>query len=330
MSAAVGWGVAGCGWVARDHALPALAATPGARVVALHDRDPGALARVPVDAPAHADLGAFLATPGLDAVYVAVPNAAHREVVEAVAAAGKAVLCEKPLASNAHEARQVVEAALAAGRPLIEAFHYRHHPVAKFVEATLRSGALGRLRRLDARLKIGSDRLAPDNIRFQSELAGGATMDLGAYCINLLRLCVGEEPSVEQATPALFGPGVDLAMEAQLQFPGGAQATFACSLGAERFETGLTVEGEHGALHCDNPFLPRPGASVRVDVGGESRTTRFDEPATYVFQARALARVIRDGAPNLTSGTDGIANMEVIDAVYRKAGMQPRRAAVAA
>ena len=81
----VGWGVAGCGWVARDHALPALAATPGARVVALHDRDPGALARVPVDAPAHADLAAFLATPGLDAVYVAVPNAGHRPLVEAAA-----------------------------------------------------------------------------------------------------------------------------------------------------------------------------------------------------------------------------------------------------
>ena len=82
----VGWGIAGCGWVARDHALPALLAVDGARVVALHDLDPGALDRMPVEGAARTtDLAEFLATPGLDAVYVAVPNAGHRPLVEAAA-----------------------------------------------------------------------------------------------------------------------------------------------------------------------------------------------------------------------------------------------------
>ncbi len=124
----VGWGVAGCGWVARDHALPGLRQVPGARLVALHDRDPGALARVPAEVPATTDLAAFLATPGLDAIYVAVPNSAHRQVVEAAAAAGVPVLCEKPLAADVADAEAAVGAASRAGVLLGTAFDQRWHP----------------------------------------------------------------------------------------------------------------------------------------------------------------------------------------------------------
>jgi 1,5-anhydro-D-fructose reductase (1,5-anhydro-D-mannitol-forming) len=124
----VGWGIAGCGWVARDHALPGLRQVPGARLVALHDRDPGALARMPVEAPRSTDLAAFLATPGLDAVYVAVPNSAHRQVVEAAAAAGVPVLCEKPLAADVTDAEAAVAAATRAGVLLGTAFDQRWHP----------------------------------------------------------------------------------------------------------------------------------------------------------------------------------------------------------
>ncbi|WP_138733445.1 Gfo/Idh/MocA family protein [Modestobacter excelsi] len=124
----VGWGIAGCGWVARDHALPGLLQVPGARLVALHDRDPGALARMRAEVPASTDLAAFLTTPGLDAVYVAVPNSAHRQVVEAAAAAGVAVLCEKPLAADAADAEAAVGAATRAGVLLGTAFDQRWHP----------------------------------------------------------------------------------------------------------------------------------------------------------------------------------------------------------
>src|SRR6185312_10166641 len=111
-----------------------------------------------------------------------------------------------------------------------------------------------------------------------------------------------------------------------LAFPGGAVAEFRCSHKAERRETWFTLEGEHGTLRCDSPFLPQPGVTVTVEADGETRTTRFDEPSTYVFQARALAKVIRERAPIPTPGADGVANMAVIDAIYRKAGLAPRRA----
>jgi 1,5-anhydro-D-fructose reductase (1,5-anhydro-D-mannitol-forming) len=194
----VGWGVAGCGWVARDHALPALAATPGARVVALHDRDPGAMARTSVDAPAHADLGAFLATPGLDAVYVAVPNAAHREVVEAVAAAGKAVLCEKPLAADVADARSMVGAAREAGVLLGTAYDQRWHPAhVRLRELVPELGTVTAVRIVYCcwlPADWSPDGRPHDNWRVdRARAGGGAAIDLAPHGLDLAGVLLGED-----------------------------------------------------------------------------------------------------------------------------------------
>ena len=326
-------GILGCAQIVESVLIDPAREIPQIDIVAIASRDSDRAAAYAAKHGIRRSYGGYQALvddPEIEVVYNPLPNSLHAEWSIRALQAGKAVLCEKPLCSNAEEARRMVDVADAARLPLIEAFHYRYHPVAQFIDTTLRSGALGRPRKLEARLKIRSARLLPDNIRFQPELGGGSTMDLGAYCINLLRMCVGEEPWVLQARPTLHSPQIDAAMRASLAFPGGAEAAFECSHRAEGFETWLTVEGEHGSLRCDNPFLPQPGVSVTVEAGGESRTTRFDEPATYLFQARALVQVMRHGAPILTPGADGIANMEVIDAVYREAGLQPRLQAHAA
>jgi 1,5-anhydro-D-fructose reductase (1,5-anhydro-D-mannitol-forming) len=194
----IGWGVAGCGWVARDHALPALAATAGARVVALHDRDPAALARLPVDAPAHADLGAFLATPGLDAVYVAVPNAAHREVVEAVAATGRAVLCEKPLAADADDARAMVTAAREAGVLLGTAYDQRWHPAhVRLRELLPELGTVTAVRIVYCcwlPADWSPDGRPHDNWRVdRARAGGGAAIDLAPHGLDLAGVLLGED-----------------------------------------------------------------------------------------------------------------------------------------
>ncbi|WP_138759452.1 Gfo/Idh/MocA family protein [Modestobacter altitudinis] len=194
----VGWGIAGCGWVARDHALPGLLQVPGARLVALHDRDPGALARMRAEVPAGTDLAAFLATPGLDAVYVAVPNSAHRQVVEAAAAAGVAVLCEKPLAADVADAEAAVAAATRAGVLLGTAFDQRWHP------------AHVRLRELVPELgTVTAVRIAyccwlpadwspdggpHDNWRVdRSRAGGGAAIDLAPHGLDLAGVLLGDD-----------------------------------------------------------------------------------------------------------------------------------------
>jgi len=320
-------GILGCAHIVRAVLIEPAKVVPEIALVAIGSRDAGRAAAYAAEhgiARAYGGYQDVIDDPEVEVVYNPLPNSLHAEWTIRALEAGKAVLCEKPLASNAEEARRMADAAAASGRPLIEAFHDRYHPVAQFIAVTIRSGALGRLRRLDTRLKINSARLTDDNIRFQPELAGGSTMDLGAYCINMMRLCTGEEPRVVSATPSLHSPQIDVAMHAALAFPGGAMGEFECSHRADKVETWLVVEGERGTLRCDNPYLPPPGTTVTIETGGETRTRRFDDPLTYVFQARALAAAIRHGGPVLTPGSDGVANMAAIDAVYRAAGLQVR------
>lgn len=327
MTAPVRVGILGCANIVRAVLLEPARLTPEIALVAIASRNAGraqAYADENGIPQAYGDYQSLIDDPQVEVVYNPLPNSLHAEWTIRALQAGKAVLCEKPLANNAAEARAMVEAADAAGLPLIEAFHYRYHPIAQLIDATLQSGVLGRLVRLEARLKIRGERLRPDNIRFQPELGGGSAMDLGAYCINFLRACVGEEPQVLEATATLIQPEIDIVMAARLAFPGGAEAVFECSHRADEFETWITIQGERGTLRCSNPFLPTAGATVTVEAGGESHTTGFDEPPTYAFQARAVAQIIRDGAPILTPGADGVANMAVIDSVYRKAGLAIR------
>ncbi|RBY79646.1 gfo/Idh/MocA family oxidoreductase [Geodermatophilus sp. TF02-6] len=194
----VGWGIAGCGWVARDHALPALRGTWGARVVALHDRDPAAMARMDVEAPRCADLEAFLSTPGLDAVYVAVPNSAHRAVVEAAVAAGKAVLCEKPLAADVADAEAMVAAAEEAGVLLGTAYDQRWHPAhVRLRELVPELGTVTAVRIVYCcwlPAEWTPDGRPHDNWRVdRTRAGGGAAIDLAPHGLDLAGVLLGED-----------------------------------------------------------------------------------------------------------------------------------------
>ena len=194
----VGWGVAGCGWVARDHALPALLQTPGARVVALHDRDPAALTRMGSAVHATTDLAEFLGIRGLDAVYVAVPNAAHRQVVEAAAAAGLAVLCEKPLAADVTDAEVAVAAAARAGVLLGTAFDQRWHP--GHVRLRELVGELGTITAVRVvyccwlPADWSPDGGPHDNWRVdRSRAGGGGAIDLAPHGLDLAGVLLGDD-----------------------------------------------------------------------------------------------------------------------------------------
>jgi 1,5-anhydro-D-fructose reductase (1,5-anhydro-D-mannitol-forming) len=201
----IGWGIAGCGWVARDHALPALLDTPGARLVALHDRDAAAPARMATDAPATDDLAAFLTTPGLDAVYVAVPNAAHRGVVEAAAAAGKAVLCEKPLAGDVDDAEAIVAAAGRAGVLLGTAYDQRWHPAhVRLRELMPELGKVTAVRVVYCcwlPADWSPDGRPHDNWRVdRARAGGGAAIDLAPHGLDLAGVLLGEDVGALSAT----------------------------------------------------------------------------------------------------------------------------------
>lgn len=266
----------------------------------------------------------LLRDPEVEVVYVPLPNSMHAQWSIAALRAGKAVVCEKPLASNAEEADHLRAVAEETGLPLIEAVHYLYHPLADRLIELLRSGALGRIERILARVHLSSDFFEPHDIRFSYDLAGGATMDPGCYCISLCRIATGEEPAVISATPDLLSADIDRSMVATLQFPGGCVATVETSLRTDPWDIRLVVEGSRGRLETTNPLVPHFGHSWTLTVDGVETTESFDMTPTFVFEWKEIANVIRNGAPIRTPASDGVANMKVVDAIYRAARMRVR------
>lgn len=261
----------------------------------------------------------------IDAVYIPLPNSLHAEWTERALAAGKAVLCEKPLTSNALEAERIARAASAPGRVLMEAFHYRYHPMARLIGQTLAEGRLGAIRSVLARLNIPGKLVPRDDIRFELGLSGGALMDVGAYCVNAVRFVTGAAASVASAAAELVRPGVDGAMCAELDFANGARGRIECSLVAERMASELEIVGERGRLRAVNPFLPQLGNRLELEIDGVRCERVFQEETTYHFQARAFVAAVRGEADAvLTDAEDGVHNMRLIDAIYCKAGLAPR------
>lgn len=320
-------GILGCARIAKRALIDVAPLVPEIEVAAVASRDRRrgeAFAQAHGVPTAYGDYEALIADPSLQAIYNPLPNSLHAEWTIRALQAGKAVLCEKPLAANAGETRRMAEAARTTGRPLVEAFHYRYHPMGIFIADLMRSGRLGALRTIDAGLNIPGAMVPKDDIRFERDLAGGATMDVGSYCVNALRLVAGEEPLVEEAVAQEMKPGVDGAMQARMRFPGGAVGTIQASLTAAELGAWLNVEGEAGRLSINNPFLPQMGHRLVLDLDGARTEQGFDRTPTYVFQAREFARVVVDQAEIRTTAEDAVANMEVIDAVYRAAGLGPR------
>jgi predicted dehydrogenase len=285
-------------------------------------------------ARSHGSYEALVEDPDVDAVYNPLPNSLHEPWSIAALAAGKAVLCEKPLADNTAEAARMVQAARRHGRPLVEAVHYRYHPFTDRVVELVSTGAIGRLRSLEARFWVPAGRVRPDNIRFRYGLGGGATMDIGCYCIHAIRLLGGGEPVVRSARPTPYsldnsvdGPvdgSVDVAMEARLELPGGVAANIDCSLSAPRFDSRVVAVGDEGELEVTNLFQPQRGNRLVLRRAGEELVEEHETTPTFAFQLRAFADTVTSGRPSLTPGDDAIATMRVIDDVYRAAGMRPR------
>jgi predicted dehydrogenase len=319
-------GIMGAGAVAQYALIKPAERNPGVLdIAAVGARD---TARAAEYAARHGIRGAttyqgLLDDPEIEAVYIATPNALHCEWTLKALAAGKAVLCEKPIGSNAAEAERMA----AAGGLLVEALHWRYHPQTARMRALLDAGALGALRSIDFTFLVPGRYFEPDDIRFQRDLSGGAAMDVGYYAVSFLRVAAGAEPeAVLNARAVEVAPGVDGAMTAELRFPGGCVGRLDVSLVAERDDFAIAAEivGERGRLRIVNPVHPQNGGGLELETDGRTSVTPPEAMPTYDWQARAFAVNVRDGAPVLATAADAAANMRVIDDLYRAAGMRPR------
>jgi predicted dehydrogenase len=314
-------GLLGASKIARGAVIAPAKSNPDFEVVAVGARD-AARARAYADehgiahvASSYAEL---IARDDVDVVYNALPPAGHAAWTIAALEAGKTVLCEKPFAMNAAEARRMTETSARTGNLLIEAFHYRFHNVIRRAEALLKGGALGRIRRASAEFK-GTIARSPDELRWRRDLGGGGLMDLGCYPTHALRTLIGAEPEVVSAE-GRFEDGVDVHLSARLAFPGGIEAEMACAMVSPSFSAPLKIEGERGELEIINYLAPQMGCRFTTTIDGKTETQPTDGPGTYEAQLIHLAEVLAGKTQPLTGGADAVANMTAIDAIYEAAG----------
>jgi predicted dehydrogenase len=302
---------------------------PDVRIAAVAARDPvkaRAFAQKHKIPRVQENYDALLKDPAIDAVYIPLPNGLHGAWTIKALEAGKHVLCEKPFTANAEEAQQVADVAAAhPDRVVMEAFHYRYHPLAAKMQAILNSGELGTLRRLESWLCIPLPLM--NDIRYQFALAGGAVMDTGCYAVHVLRLLAGGEPEVVAACATLARPQVDRRMEADLIFPGDVTARMTCSLFSRTLlRIAVRAIGDQGEMRVTNFMAPQYFYRLTVRTSQGTRAERVPADGTsYTYQLAAFANAVTQGAPVPTGPADAIANMRVIDAIYRKAGLEVRQ-----
>lgn len=323
----VRWGVLGVAKIATQKVIPAMQETESSRVIGIASRD---LARARAAAEqlgierAYGSYGELLDDPDIEAVYIPLPNHMHAEWTLAAAAAGKHVLCEKPLALTAEEAQRMVDGCEHAGVKLMEAFMYRLHPLWAEVRRMVESGLIGEVYAIQS--VFAFRQMDPANIRNIADTGGGALYDIGCYAVNVARMVYGTEPDSVSASMR-FDPnfGTDAVTSAILDF-GGRHAIFTVSTQLEPDQR-VAIQGTEGRLVVEIPFnIPhdRPTRILHY-AGGLPPTDPHVEvheiPAAnqYGIQADLFSRAIREDGPVPTPPEDAVANMAVLDRLFAAA-----------
>jgi len=325
-------GLLGASRIAGPAIIKPVAELDGVEITSVAARDPQ---RAATFAAAHGirnvatDYAALVAFDEVDLVYNALPPSLHLEWSIAAMVAGKDVLCEKPFALNAGQADVMVEKAAECGRTLIEAFHYRFHPLFERVLEIVNSGRIGSVQNMRSHCNIRIP-YRPGELRHELALGGGALMDLGCYPVHWVRTVMHTEPAVVSASAIQERAGVDVAMQAVLEFSGGTQAEVGCSMASDLppgVDATLVVAGSRGKLTVINPLSPHSGHELTLETPDGRHSEKVPGASTYHHQLAHVIKVLAGEVRPITGGRDAIANMAVIDSIYEAAGMQPRGAA---
>ena len=320
MSEAVRWGVLGAARIALQKVIPAMQRSQLSEVKAIASRDrsraEGAADELGIG-KAYGSYEELLADPEIEAVYNPLPNHLHVPWTRRAAEAGKHVLCEKPIARTAAEAQELLAVRDSTGVQLAEAFMVRSHPQWLAAREIVRSGAIGRLRAIQAFFSYMN--LDPANIRNRPDLGGGGLLDIGCYPVVGSRYLFGAEPSrvlaLVENDPKF---GTDRLVSAVLDFPEG-QASFVCSTQLVPYQS-VQAFGTEGRVEIEIPFNAPPDRPCRIFVddgralgAASARTVTFAVADQYTLQADRFSALIREGGQPDFPLEDAIQNMRVLD-----------------
>lgn len=327
MTQMIRWGVLGCAGIAAKAVIPAIQSSRSGRVAAIASRDAEKASAMATRFGIEKSYGTYedlLSDPDIDAIYNPLPNHLHVPMTIRALEQGKPVLCEKPIALNAAQAKELADAQKAANLPVAEAFMVRHHPQWKKARAMIAEGRLGDVRAIQTIFAYYLD--DPKNVRNQADIGGGGLFDVGCYAVNTARFLFGAEPLRAIALidrDPIFG--TDRLTSGLLAFPEGKQLAFTCSTQLSLAQK-VTVIGTRGRLEIAIPFnAPADQQTMLIfddgrDLSGGGREEIVIGPVDqYREQVDAFAEAVLSGTPLETGLDDAIANMKAIDALFRSA-----------
>ncbi len=326
MTDKVRWGVLGAAKIALKKVIPAMQRGEWSQVTALASRNPDA-AREEADRlgirKVYGSYEELLEDPDIEAIYNPLPNHLHVLWSIKAAEAGKHVLCEKPIALNCDEVRELILARDRAGVKIEEAFMVRTHPQWLATLDLIKAGRIGEARSIMG--FFGYFNRNASDIRNKPELGGGALMDIGCYLINTSRLIFGEEPqrvvSLIERDPEM---GTDRLTSAILDFPSG-QSVFTCSTQIVPYQR-VQILGTRGRIEIEIPFNAPPDRPARIFIddgsdlfGKGAETLEFPVSDQYTIQGDLFSQAIREDVSVPIPLEDSLNNMAVIEAVFRSA-----------
>lgn len=317
------WGILGCANIARKAVIPGILGSENSKLYAVSSRSKAKAEEFAAEFGAdkyYDDYDQLLANSEVEAVYIPLPNALHKEWTIKAAEAGKHILCEKPLSGkNKKEAEEMLAAAEKNNVKLMEAFMYRFQPFVKKLKKIIGDGIIGEIKEIKANFAFDiSDR--GDDIRLNADLDGGALNDIGCYTVNISRYLMGEMPTklanfFEKKDEA----GVDLSGSGTLYFAGGSFASVYYSLNSYN-QRDLEIVGTTGIIKVPDFFSWLDENHFLIFKDGKEEKVAVETKAQYQLEVTAFAKaIIDDSEVPLKVETETYDNLKVMDAMRKSA-----------
>lgn len=324
----VKWGVLGNANIARVCVIPAIQKSFNSRVQALATRSPEMGTRVAADhhiPHIYGNYDDLLADSQIQVIYIPLPNHLHYHWTLRALEAGKHVLCEKPLACNARQAREMADSAAKSGLLLMEAFMYRFHPRSRRIKEMVADGSLGVPVLVRAAFCYHMEETllaAGECSRLQPDMGGGALLDVGCYGVSVSRWLMGKEPTGIQGQAVYHDCGADVHFVGSLRFPDHGLATLEASFISALQQT-YTILGTRKAIELPhNAFIPWEKEAVffvrdqDAEVGEKQVIAGADE---YQLMVEHFSEAVTGKIPLAFSPEESVRNMQVLDALAEAA-----------
>ena len=320
----INWGVMGTAGIARGCTIPGMKLAEHCNLYAIAGRNKEKADQFKETFGFEVSYGSYdelLADEKVQAVYIPLPNDLHKPWVIAALKAGKHVLCEKPLAMNAAEAREMFETAKENGVILMEAYAYLHSPYVESLVRDVKSGIIGDVDFIDTSFVTQG---YIEDFRLHKEHGGGAMYDLGCYCTTMILSLIDDEVESVGASAEFTDLGVDMLTTAQMRFKKGARAAFTVGMNRgigtnSRFDR-LYIHGTKGSIRSDAEYNQEGLVSYEIRTGNAIAQRVVEVPQNYSLEIEQLSRCILYGETPHISGTFSMKNADLIDRILAKIG----------